>query len=116
MILHASIVGFKVANPDSQKREKVLSDCKKGELLMLEREYGNPHDSNAVAVLRLTREKIGYVSNEAAKKLADEIDSKKTKFEAVIESITGGQSGFFGSFLGSKEKPKEYKIAITKKY
>ncbi len=116
MIIHAKIVGVKVANPDHIKRKEILNDCKKGELLMLERERDNPHDNNAVAVLRLSREKLGYLSHDAAVKIAKQIDEDSKEFEAVIEKVNGGKKSLLGSILGGEEKPYEVDIVITKKY
>jgi len=116
MIFHAKIVGVKVANPDHIKRKEILNDCKKGELLMLERENNNPHDNNAVAVLRLSREKLGYLSHDAAVKISKHIDEDSKEFEAVIEKVNGGKKSLIGSILGGDEKPFEVDIVITKKF
>jgi len=83
-LIYATIVGTKVANPDQQTREKLFAACRKGELLCLEREENNPHDPEAIAVLRQSREKLGYVSKEAAHEIVQEIDAQGQEFEAVI--------------------------------
>lgn len=116
MILHSKIVGIKVAQPVPEKREEILRDCKKGEALLLERERNNTHDKNAVAVLRLTREKLGYVAADAASQIVPEIDQNQIQYEAVIEKIRGGSPGFLASWFGAKETPLELDIVITKKY
>lgn len=116
MIIHSKIVGMKVAMPDPVRREEIVRDCKKGEVLILERMPNDPHDKNAVAVMRVTREKLGYVESEAAAKIVPEMDKNQTQYEGVIEKVTGGAPGFFASLFGGKETPLGFDIVITKKY
>src|SRR3989304_3341571 len=95
MIIHAQVVGIKVANPKSEKRNELLANCKKGELLSLKRERDNLHDSYAVAVMRITGEKLGYLSQDAAKTIADEMDNKNAQFEAILAKIGPKGGGLF---------------------
>lgn len=116
MIVHSKVVGIKIAMPDPVKREEIIRDCKKGETLLLERETNSLYDKNAVAVLRCTREKLGYLTTEAAQKIIPDMEKNRTQFEGVIEKITGGAPGFFQSLFGAKETPLGFEIVITKKY
>jgi hypothetical protein len=114
-LIYATIVGTKVANPDQQTREKLFAACRKGELLCLEREENNPHDPEAIAVLRQSREKLGYVSKEAAHEIVQEIDAQGQEFEAVIAKSTSPKQGFFSSLFGAKNTPTGFEIVITRK-
>ncbi|MBD3265367.1 hypothetical protein GF373_01750 [bacterium] len=114
-LINAHIVGLKVANPDEEKRKELFESCHKGEILILRRESDNPHDPDAIAVLRESTEKLGYVSKDEAKQLARQMDQDGAEYEAVLASITGGKPGLLASIFGAKEKAFGFDIVINKK-
>ena len=63
--------------------------CRKGDRVILQREPENPHDENAVAVLREDGEQIGYLSRDNAEWVAERMD-KGRQVEAKIKLLIGG--------------------------
>lgn len=86
---YTKIVGVSHKNPDGSSRQKIIARCSVGERLRLVREPDNPHDSQAIAVVRESGEQLGYISSDVAFRLADEIDNGK-RFAARISDITCG--------------------------
>ncbi len=66
--------------------------CREGDRVLLKREPDNPHDANAVAVLRESGEQIGHLSRDHAEWVAEVMD-KGRQVEAKITRITGGTRG-----------------------
>lgn len=83
------IAGEAQVNADGTSRQQIIKRCKEGERLVLKREPENPHDPNAVAVLRESGAQIGYVSRRNAEWVAPLLDEGR-RMEAQIEQITGG--------------------------
>ncbi len=86
---HTKVVGVTKTNADGSERQKVIAGCQVGELVLLVRENDNPHDPNAIAVYRATREQIGYMSAELAEELAPQID-RSVPVSTRISDLTGG--------------------------
>lgn len=70
-------------------RQDAIRRCREGHRVVLKREPENPHDANAVAVLRENGEQIGYLSRDNAEWVAEVMDKGK-QVEAKIKRITGG--------------------------
>lgn len=60
------VVGVTFNNPDGSSRQKIISECKAGEELVLRRDYNNFHDEYAIAVLRKTGEQVGFIARDVA--------------------------------------------------
>jgi ribosomal protein L37AE/L43A len=60
------VAGVSHANRDGTSRQKIISRCALGEILRMVGEPTNPVDPNAVAVVRLNGEQIGYLSRDDA--------------------------------------------------
>ena len=82
------IAGVTFSNPDGSSRQAILRDCRAGEPVTLQREWGNEHDPNAIAV-HVDRGQIGYVPAGVAAKLA------KIGFgrDGAIVGLRGGTEG-----------------------
>ncbi len=65
------LTGESYRNADGSDRQAVIQKCDVGELLVLEHEPDNPHDINAIRVLRESGEQIGSLE-PAARGLADQ--------------------------------------------
>jgi hypothetical protein len=61
-----NLAGVSHSNRDGTDRQRIISRCSAGELLTLKAEEDNPFDPNAVAVIRLNGEQIGYLHREDA--------------------------------------------------
>jgi single-stranded-DNA-specific exonuclease len=70
-------------------RQDAIRHCRQGDRVILRREPENPHDANAVAVLREDGEQIGYLSRDHAVWVAERMD-KGRQVEAKIKLLTGG--------------------------
>jgi hypothetical protein len=82
----ANIVGESFRNEDGSDRQAIIPRCRVGELLTLEHEPDNPHDINAIRVLRQTGEQIGYLERD----FAGEVVSRTVKgwgFHALVAGI-----------------------------
>lgn len=80
------IVGVSFLNPDGSSRQEAIQCLQEGDRVVLQHEWSNPVDPNAIAVFTEDGRQIGYVPKKDAAKLV------KTGFEriAVITEIRGG--------------------------
>jgi len=53
------VAGESHRNADGSDRQSIIPRCRVGDLLVLEHEPDNPHDVNAIRVLRQNGEQIG---------------------------------------------------------
>lgn len=80
-----SVAGESYHNADGSDRQVIIPSCRVGELLVLEHEPDNPHDINAIRVLRRSGEQIGYLLRE----LAGEVVSRTPKGWRYHAAISG---------------------------
>ena len=84
------IAGVTHRNRDRKSRQRLIAQCRIGEELVLEREPDNPVDPNAIKVLRVTGEQLGYISAQvAASGLAKDLD-RGERPKCRIANLTGG--------------------------
>jgi hypothetical protein len=86
---YSKIAGVTRKNSDGTSRQALLAKCEEGEVLRLVREPDNPHDSNAVKVLTVAGEQLGYITATAAETVAREMD-RGHQVRALITDLTGG--------------------------
>ena len=79
----------KVVGVTFDGRQEGLVGLEQGEELLLVREPDNPHDPNAIAVLRAGGVRIGYLKRLIAAAIAPEID-RGANYGAVVSGLTGG--------------------------
>ena len=82
--------GVTMENDDGSDRQTIISRCRAGERLYLDHQSDNPHDPNAVMVIRGTGEQLGYLSRAVAARLAPVLDAG-FRVEARISALTGLQ-------------------------
>lgn len=80
----------KVAGVSFEGRQDLLAGLREGDELALVRRPENPHDANAIAVLRGTLQ-VGFLHKGAARRLAPKIDAG-IGYRAEVASVTGGGS------------------------
>jgi len=80
------VAGESHRNDDGSDRQAIIPRCRVGELLVLEQEPDNPHDINAIRVLRQNGEQIGYLEREFAGQVVSR-SAKGVKFHAAIAGI-----------------------------
>jgi hypothetical protein len=80
------VAGESHRNDDGSDRQAIIPRCRVGELLVLEHEPDNPHDINAIRVLRQNGEQIGYLEREFAGQVVSR-SAKGLKFHAAIAGI-----------------------------
>ncbi len=61
-----NLAGVSYNNRDGTSRQRIILGCSAGELLRIKAEDDNPFDPNAVAVIRLNGEQLGYLHREDA--------------------------------------------------
>lgn len=90
--MEAKVVGVTFNNEDTGiNRQKIISKLSGKEKIYLKREYANPYDKNAVAVMLKRKEKdlkIGYLRSELASFIAKFWPDYK--FTATISQIRTG--------------------------
>src|SRR5580704_1776547 len=57
---YTKIAGVTHRNEDRKSRQRLITQCRIGEELTLQREPDNPVDPRAIKVLRVTGEQLGY--------------------------------------------------------
>jgi hypothetical protein len=90
--LFTKVVGVTHRNHDKTSRQRIIRECLVGEAVMLNHEDDNRFDVNAVGVLRLTGEQIGYLGARLAADVVRRAANGHT-FTAYICSLTGGEEG-----------------------
>ena len=70
-------------------RQDAASRCQVGDPVQLIREPENPHDENAIQVLSIDGEPLGYIPRSQSAELAADMDSL-SRVSATIKKVTGG--------------------------
>jgi hypothetical protein len=68
-------------------RRADLSDLKPGDAIRLIREPDNPHDANAIRVLRADDADLGYLAREVARGIASRLDDDPDSVVAVVLEV-----------------------------
>ncbi len=90
---YTKVAGVSRNNVDGSSRQRIIADCNVGEAVELRRDPDNPHDFNAVAVLRRrTGEQLGFLPRETAADVARKM-AKGERFSGEISDLTGGTRG-----------------------
>ena len=93
------LAGESYHNADGSDRQAIIQKCDVGELLVLEHEPDNPHDINAIRVLRQNGEQIGYLEREFAGEVVSR-SAKGWRYRAVIAGLgRSRRSGLYGVSL-----------------
>ena len=87
---HTKIVVVSHSNLDGSDRQSLIRECQIFETLDLDHEENNPHDPNAIRVLRKTGEQLGYLRAELAKEIVSKANNGY-RFVVFIKDITGGR-------------------------
>jgi hypothetical protein len=91
----AHVAGESYRNSDGSDRQAIIPCCRVGELLLLEHEPDNPHDINAIRVLRQSGEQVGYLERE----FAGEVVSRTAKGWQYYALVAGfGRAGGTGPY------------------
>jgi len=85
----AHVAGESFRNDDGSDRQAIFPRCQVGEPLTLEHEPDNPHDINAMRVLRRTGEQIGYLERDFAGQVVSG-RAKGTDYLAFVAAVGRG--------------------------
>ena len=91
------VSGVSHNNRDGTNRQQIISRCSVGELLRLKAEDDNPVDPNAVAVIRLNGEQLGFLNCEDAEEV-HKGSQQGWLYAAIINKIL--DDGIKGHCLG----------------
>ncbi|WP_107838176.1 HIRAN domain-containing protein [Metasolibacillus meyeri] len=107
-----SIAGITFQNSDESSRTQIASRCRYGQELILTREPENPHDSNAVKIMTLNNQQLGYLDRKEAKDMQATLKGTSKMFgHAEVFFVE------FGTFENDEKKPMPYcTVAIRKHY
>lgn len=85
---------LKVAGVTFDNRQQYIKELIPGQKLLLVREKGNIHDKNAIMVIDMNGQQLGYIPKEYNQIIANNIDKGKTYNVAVLEVIGGNDYNF----------------------
>lgn len=89
--VHVPRFTFRVVGEAYENRFQYLSKLQIGEEVLLKREPGNPHDSNAIAVTNRERKVLGYLKREVSEWFAPILDKgRRYRCEVKVRTATGG--------------------------
>jgi hypothetical protein len=100
------VAGVTHNNSDGTSRQDILRKCTNGEYLLLQRDYDNAFDEYAIAVLRETKEQIGFIPRHVAFRhpamndLAPHMD-QGGEVNARIVALIGGECDIEIEVIGS---------------
>ncbi|MGA2062460.1 MAG: HIRAN domain-containing protein [Thermoguttaceae bacterium] len=92
-----NLAGVSHNNRDGTNRQQIIRRCSAGELLRLKAEDDNPVYPNAVAVIRLNGEQLGYLHSEEAEEVRKG-SQEGWLYAAIINKIL--DDGVKGHYLG----------------
>ena len=79
-------------------RQAVVAQLQEGEQVFLVRDPNNTFDHNAIKVVRLNGQQVGFLDRNLAARVSTRLDDYGQPVQAYVSSITGG---FYpGSCLG----------------
>lgn len=87
------LAGESYRNADGSDRQAVIQKCDVGELLVLEHEPDNPHDINAIRVLRESGEQIGYLSRHFAAEVVSR-SARGWEYYAAVAGVGRSEGGY----------------------
>lgn len=96
--VHGRVITTKLVGVTFEDRQEVIAKLHTGDLVWLDPEPDNPHDSNAVLVTRNNGESIGYLNRHLAKNLALYFERIARPVWGRVKFLTG--SAFDGYSLG----------------
>jgi len=92
---YSKVVGVSHINRNGSSRQAIIRRCSIGEELSLVREPTNPVDPNAIKIVRVNGEQLGYISAYIASDLASDID-KGAIVRCRISGLTGSDEEWRG--------------------
>jgi len=97
MSIKTKIVGVTRKNSDGTKRQDLLEMLKRHreKELVLMPEPDNPASDHAIAVYDRTGDQLGYLKDDLAEELFDELQEIGTAYAEVLE-VTGGDGKSYG--------------------
>jgi hypothetical protein len=96
MSIKTKLVGVTHKNEDGTSRQELLKDMREGERIVLAYEENNPKSDHAVAAYNSIGQKLGYLNDDLAIDLAEQIKELGVAINAEVLNITGGDGRKFG--------------------
>jgi single-stranded-DNA-specific exonuclease len=87
MSFHTKIVGVTF-----EGRQRIVARLRVGEEVKLVRDPYNSYDSNAIKVVNMAGQQVGFLSREIVSDLARKMD-RGHRYKCTISSVTGGNLG-----------------------
>ena len=87
-VIYTKIAGTRYKNDDGSERQNFIAEAQVGEPLMLVPQLDNPFDEDAVKVLRLNGQQLGFLNTDLAMEIKSRL-MKKIRVEAEIVEISG---------------------------
>src|SRR3990167_5914135 len=82
------MINTKIAGVSFEGRQDLVRNIKISDVLILSKQPDNKYDKNAIAILDLEGNQLGFIKRELASELAPAMD-RGTKYKAKVSAITG---------------------------
>ena len=118
---NSKVVGVTYKNKDGSDRQKIISNSRVNEkLLLIPEKY---KEDWAILVCKENFEVLGYLNSDLAQEISDLIIRRKSRVDAKISSLTGGNGTTKGVnieltkyVIKNKPKPKKREKVVDKPY
>jgi hypothetical protein len=92
----SKVVGVTQNNADGTWRQMAVGHCQPGEPLRFVADPGNPHDENAIKVMRASDEQLGYLNRD----LAEELIAKTLEGYSYVVAVASVTESLHGDWHG----------------
>ena len=89
---YTKVVGVTHKNADGTSRQKIIRGCTVGERLGIVHDGKNKYSRHALAVLRADGRQCGYLGDDLADRLLEQM-RRGVPVDAVVSKVTGGGQG-----------------------
>ena len=96
---YSKVAGDSHLNPDGSSRQYFISQCQANQAFMLRPEPHNRYSKHAIAVHLQSGQQLGYLPDETAAKLMDDIKAGRPVL-CLVSEITGGDAQAGKSYYG----------------
>jgi hypothetical protein len=87
---YTKVAGISHLNDDGSDRQNIARKCRPWESLNLVHDESNPHDHNAIKVMRENGEQLGYLSSDLAAEVVEKTRAGYS-YGVYVKEITGGK-------------------------
>lgn len=110
--VHSRLITTRIVGVTYENRQEVVAKLQMGDRVWLEQEPHNRFDHNAIKILRINGEQLGYINRELAQKIAPIFSVYGKPIRGKVTLLTGGSWGNYSlgamiSFKLPKRTPSQ---------